>query len=74
VEVLLEGVWRPLDRAATYRLATSNFLAAGGDGYTMFTEAKSAWNLGFVDYEVLAEYIQAHSPVAPKVEGRIIRK
>jgi hypothetical protein len=40
----------------------------------MFTEAKNAWNLGFVDYEVLAEYIQAHSPVAPKVEGRIIRK
>jgi 5'-nucleotidase len=74
VEVLLEGVWRPLDRTATYRLATSNFLAAGGDGYTMFTEAKNAWNLGFVDYEVLAEYIQAHSPVAPKVEGRIIRK
>lgn len=74
VEVFLEGVWQPLDRKATYRLATSNFLAAGGDGYTMFLEAKNSWNLGFVDYEVLAEYIQAHSPVAPQVEGRIVRK
>ncbi|MGQ9700325.1 MAG: 5'-nucleotidase C-terminal domain-containing protein [Candidatus Bipolaricaulaceae bacterium] len=74
VEVFLEGAWQPIDLGATYRLATSNFLAAGGDGYTMFLEAKNSWNLGFVDYEVLAEYIQAHSPVAPQVEGRIVRK
>lgn len=74
VEVFLEGAWQPIDLGATYRLATSNFLAAGGDGYTVFLEAKNSWNLGFVDYEVLAEYIQAHSPVAPQVEGRIVRK
>lgn len=40
----------------------------------MFKAALNSWNLGFVDYEVLAEYIEAHSPVAPKVEGRIVRK
>lgn len=74
VEVFLEGAWRPLDPKAVYRVATSNFLAGGGDGYTMFKEARNSWNLGFVDYEVLAEYIAAHSPVAPKVEGRIVRK
>ncbi|MBC7222222.1 5'-nucleotidase C-terminal domain-containing protein [Candidatus Bipolaricaulota bacterium] len=74
VEVFEDGAWQPLDRSATYRLATNNFLAQGGDGYEMFCKAKNVWNLGFVDYEVLAEYIQAHSPVAPKVEGRIIRK
>ncbi len=74
VEVFLDGTWQPLDRNATYRVATNNFLAQGGDGYEMFREAKNVWNLGFVDYEVLAEYIQAHSPVAPQVEGRIIRR
>lgn len=74
VEVLSEGTWKPLDRKAVYRLATSNFLAGGGDGYEMFKAALNSWNLGFVDYEVLAEYIQAHSPVAPQVEGRIVRK
>lgn len=74
VEVFREGSWQPLELQATYLLATSNFLAAGGDGYTMFLEAKNSWNLGFVDYEVLAEYVQAHSPVAPQVEGRIVRK
>ncbi|MCS7240473.1 MAG: 5'-nucleotidase C-terminal domain-containing protein [Candidatus Bipolaricaulota bacterium] len=74
VEVLLDGAWKPLDRNATYRLATNNFLAQGGDGYEMFKLAKNVWNLGFVDYEILAEYIAAHSPVAPQLEGRIIRK
>ncbi len=74
VEVFLDGTWQPLDRGATYRLATSNFLAAGGDGYAMFLEATNSWNLGFVDYEILAEYIQSHTPVAPQVEGRIMRK
>ncbi len=74
VEVFAEGTWRPLDRKAVYRVVTSNFLAGGGDGYDMFKAALNSWNLGFVDYEVLAEYIQAHSPVAPKVEGRIVRK
>ncbi|HAF71425.1 MAG: Ser/Thr protein phosphatase/nucleotidase, putative [Acetothermia bacterium 64_32] len=73
-EVLLEGTWQPLDPAANYRLATSNYLAAGGDGYEMFKEALNSWNLGFVDYEVLAEYVQAHTPVSPQVEGRIVRK
>lgn len=74
VEVLVGGTWQPLDRNATYRVVTNNFLAQGGDGYEMFKAAKNVWNLGFVDYEVLAEYIQAHSPVAPKVEARIVRK
>jgi len=74
VDVLSDGAWKPLDRKAIYRLATSNFLAGGGDGYEMFKAALNSWNLGFVDYEVLAEYIEAHSPVAPKVEGRIVRK
>lgn len=74
VEVFLNGSWQPLDRTATYRLATNNFLAQGGDGYEMFPLAKNVWNLGFVDYEILAEYIAAHSPVAPQVEGRIVRK
>jgi 5'-nucleotidase len=72
VEVRTPEGYEPIDPAATYRVVTNNFLATGGDGYTVFLEAAEVINLGFVDYEVLAEYLQAHSPVSPKEEGRII--
>jgi hypothetical protein len=30
-------------------------------------------NAGFIYYEILAEYIENNSPLAPQVEGRITR-
>lgn len=71
VEVRTPEGYEPIDPAATYRVVTNNFLAGGGDGYTSFLEAAEVINLGFVDYEVLVEYLRAHSPVSPKEEGRI---
>lgn len=69
-----DGTYQPIDLYKTYRVVTNNFLAQGGDGYTVFQKGTNIINLGFVDYEVLREYIQAHSPVEPKVEGRINSK
>ncbi len=69
-----DGTYQPIDPSKTYRIVTNNFLAQGGDGYTVFQKGTNFINLGFVDYEVLREYIQKNSPVNPKIEGRIIRK
>jgi 5'-nucleotidase len=68
VEVAVGG--EPLDPARIYRVTTIDYLAAGGDGYETFTQGE---NVAYGDTEVwvVAEYIREHSPVDPKVEGRI---
>jgi 5'-nucleotidase/UDP-sugar diphosphatase len=60
----------PLDRQRTYRVVTIDYLASGGDGFETFLDGK---NRAYGDGEVwaVATYIRAHSPVDPKVEGRI---
>jgi hypothetical protein len=54
-----------------YKIATINYMANGGDGYTSFKEARSIYYPGFVDYDIVAEYLGGHSPVNPRLEGRI---
>ena len=63
----------PLDPAATYTLATSDYIAGGGDGYTVLeaeTALLSAHDGKLMANDVMA-YIAALKTVAPKVEGRI---
>ncbi|WOO44691.1 multifunctional 2',3'-cyclic-nucleotide 2'-phosphodiesterase/3'-nucleotidase/5'-nucleotidase [Bacillus subtilis] len=56
----------------TYRVATNNFVGAGGDGYSVFTEASHGEDLGYVDYEIFTEQLKKlGNKVSPKVEGRI---
>ncbi|HHW42878.1 MAG TPA: CehA/McbA family metallohydrolase [Desulfotomaculum sp.] len=71
VEVKTANGYQPIDRSAKYLVATNNFMATGGDGYTVFKAASRVYDMGFVDYEVFKEYLQKHSPVNPQVEGRI---
>ena len=52
-----------LDPAKTYRLVVNNFQAVGGDGYPVLTGHPSFIDTGFVDAEVLREYIADHSPL-----------
>lgn len=55
---------------------TNNFVADGGDGYEVFKRAKDEGRiieLYEVDHDALVEYLEAHSPVSPRVEGRIER-
>ncbi len=64
---------KPLDLSATYRFTIPSFNAAGGDGYPKITAHPSYVNTGYVDAEVLKDYIQANSPLdiadfAPKNE------
>lgn len=73
VEVQAEdGSFSPIDPAAVYTVATNNFARQGGDGYTVFLEnAIDPYDFGRVDYESLAEYLAANSPITAQVEGRI---
>ena len=44
-------------------MATLNFNALGGDGYPKLDGLPSYVNTGFIDAEVLKQYIEKHSPL-----------
>ncbi|MNZ85707.1 Trifunctional nucleotide phosphoesterase protein YfkN precursor [compost metagenome] len=66
--ILLDG--KELDDAAKYMLATNDFLAAGGDEYSMLGGYPQAGMYGSLD-EALIQYIQKLGQANPKIEGRI---
>ncbi|MEE6801247.1 bifunctional UDP-sugar hydrolase/5'-nucleotidase UshA [Escherichia coli O8:H10] len=53
----------PVDPAKTYRMATLSFNATGGDGYPRLADKPGYVNTGFIDAEVLKQYIQQNSPL-----------
>ncbi len=75
VEVLGEnGEYAPLDLAATYSIASNDFMRRGGDGYSVFAEnAINAYDGGNPLDIVVADYIRLNAPINPQVEGRITR-
>lgn len=75
IEDLMIG-GQPVDPAKEYTLATNDFTAVGGDGYTMF-EGKEQVALHGALVDVLANYIKELSQDGPftyKKDGRIIAK
>ncbi|NIY48467.1 bifunctional UDP-sugar hydrolase/5'-nucleotidase UshA [Cedecea colo] len=52
-----------VDPAKTYRMATLSFNATGGDGYPAIDKKPAYVNTGFVDAEVLKQYIEQNSPL-----------
>ena len=64
---------QPMDMQQTYRVQTIDYLAGGGDGQTMFRDGT---NLVYGDLvvDVVAAYVQSHSPLNLQVEGRIKAK
>ena len=64
------GQWRPLDKKALYRVVAMDFLARGGDGFSMFIPLK--WEEGDkLANDALRVYLERHSPVEAALEGRI---
>ena len=53
----------PVDSAKTYRMATLSFNATGCDGYPRIDNKPGYVNTGFIDAEVLKEYVQKNSPL-----------
>lgn len=66
-ELKIKG--EPVDPAKTYRMATLSFNATGGDGYPRIDNKPGYVNTGFIDAEVLKEFIQQNSPL-----GRLRQK
>jgi 2',3'-cyclic-nucleotide 2'-phosphodiesterase (5'-nucleotidase family) len=55
------------------RLVTNDFMFTGGDGYTSFTTGTDVLQPGDDLVQLTIDYIAAHSPVAPLVEGRLVQ-
>ncbi|HEX5730591.1 bifunctional metallophosphatase/5'-nucleotidase [Microbacterium sp.] len=61
-----------VDKAASYRIAMNNFMADGGDGYTVFTQCTNALG-GEVDLDAFTRYLGNHPNLAPPPLNRITR-
>ncbi len=61
LDARVDGV--PLNPAATYRVAMSNFLASGGDGFSIFTEGTDQLG-GALDLDALEAWFQT-APMMP---------
>ena len=62
----------PIDDARVYRVAVSNFLAAGGDNFTAF---KSGTDLGgnIEDVDAFEAYFAGNATISPPATGRVNR-
>lgn len=72
VEVKVAGA--PLDPAKLYKVATNDFMAAGGDGYTSLKEARLISNTGEMLRDAVVKVLRTAGSIEPKVEGRITTK
>ena len=62
-----------LEPAASYRVTVNNFLAQGGDGFTVLKSGTAA-QIGAYDVDALFDYFAANSPIAPTTDARIVRQ
>jgi 5'-nucleotidase/UDP-sugar diphosphatase len=67
---------KALDRTATYRVATNDFLLKGGDGYSSLSKGKVLIDAsgGSLMATTVMHYITTKGSVAPQVEGRIVAR
>ncbi|MBR0694237.1 bifunctional UDP-sugar hydrolase/5'-nucleotidase [Bradyrhizobium lablabi] len=73
--IIAERMWlegKPIDPAANYRVTVNNYLAEGGDGFTVFTQG-TAQRFGVYDVDALFAYFKDNSPVGPTAGQRIQR-
>ena len=68
--VKINGV--AVDKDASYRVAMNNFLASGGDGFSVFNEGTNPLG-GEIDLDALVNYFMHNSPVGPGPQNRITR-
>jgi len=57
-----------VDSAASYSVASNDFVLKGGDGYPNVYARAVTRNI--MDQDV-ADYVTAHSPLSPSIQGRI---
>lgn len=72
VEVMENGAWAPINPDKQYLVATNNYVRQGGDGYKVFADkGTDAYDYGPGLEQVVADYLGAHRPYTPKLDGRI---
>jgi 5'-nucleotidase/UDP-sugar diphosphatase len=59
--IMVDG--SPLDASRTYRIAINNYVASGGDGYPKVTDHPNYVNSGYVDADLMVEYIKNNYPL-----------
>ncbi|WP_221175161.1 bifunctional metallophosphatase/5'-nucleotidase [Alteribacter keqinensis] len=75
VEIDVDGSYEEIDPDETYTIATNNFTATGGDGFTVFADAYDDGRgtiVGFTDWEMLRDYMADHGEVDYETEDRIV--
>ena len=65
---------RPLDPAARYRVVMPDFLAEGGDGYTMLTGLDDRVVTGRLISDMVMEAFRSRQEVSSTTDGRILRQ
>jgi 5'-nucleotidase len=68
IDPMVEG--KPLDPAATYRVAMSNFLGGGGDGFSTLTAGRIVAG-GVLDLDALEAWFARGQVVDPPALGRV---
>jgi 5'-nucleotidase len=63
---------KPVDPATSWRVTVNNFLALGGDGFSVL-KAGTAARIGAYDVDALYAFFQANSPLSPGPPARIAR-
>ncbi|QOZ54468.1 bifunctional UDP-sugar hydrolase/5'-nucleotidase [Bradyrhizobium sp. CCBAU 53338] len=63
---------RPLEPAAGYRVTVNDYLAVGGDGFTVAKQGTSPQYGGY-DADALFAFFRAHGPIGPLPPTRILR-
>ncbi|HEV8045884.1 MAG TPA: 5'-nucleotidase C-terminal domain-containing protein, partial [Rubrobacter sp.] len=61
----------PIDPNATYKIATNNFMATGGDQFTTLTQGQNTTDTQTNLVDTVVRYLELNSPVDPQVEGRL---
>lgn len=84
ISPVIDGIWKtpegaggveiPFVTGNSVRIVTNDFMYTGGDGYTILLEGTNVLMPGDGLLELTIDYIAGNSPVAPVVDGRIIRK
>ena len=64
-----------VDPAKEYRIATNSYLAAGGDGYSVFKDRVEFYDTSLMQRDAFIEYIiSVGGEITPVIEGRITLK
>lgn len=63
VEATVDG--KEVMDGGSYKLAVNSFIANGGDDYMKVSDHPTYIDTGFVDADILAEYVQENSPLNP---------